>query len=177
MNPEASRLVAPAVAWEEAFREMAEEFRAAGERFHADVYGEIATHFAAYVRRLKRYDQGRGIATGMVPYATYWLTTEDGRIVGECRLRYRLTPGLLHEGGHIGYGIRPSARRQGFGTRILALTLEKAREHGIRQTLVTCDTDNIGSARIIERNGGVLENEVISRHSGKPVSRYWIDLE
>jgi predicted acetyltransferase len=85
-------------------------------------------------------------------------------------------PALEHHGGHVGYAIRPSERLKGYGTRLLALTLDKAREMGLGRVLVTCDTDNFASVRVIEKNGGVLENQVISNRSGKMISRYWIAL-
>jgi len=91
-------------------------------------------------------------------------------------LRHQLTPALEHEGGHIGYDIRPSARRRGFGTLILALTLERARILGLARALLTCDTDNTASARIIERNGGALAARVVSNRTGKLISQYWIEL-
>ncbi|MHB8934154.1 MAG: GNAT family N-acetyltransferase, partial [Bellilinea sp.] len=93
------------------------------------------------------------------------------------RLRHRLTPLLEEEGGHIGYDIRPSERGKGYATLLLALTLEKARESGMAGVLVTCDEDNIASARVIEKNKGQLLNTVVSQTSGKQVRRYWIDLK
>jgi predicted acetyltransferase len=83
---------------------------------------------------------------------------------------------LAHEGGHIGYGVRPSERGKGYGTEVCRRTLEAARGLGLARVLITCDTDNPASARIIEKNGGVLENEVRSRETGKMKRRYWVTL-
>ena len=107
---------------------------------------------------------------------TYWLVKDNEIVLGESRLRHRLTPALENEGGHIGYAIRPRQRRKGYGTCILRLTLEKARDMGLDRVLVTCDTDNLASARIIEKNGGALAGYGISPQSGIQVSQYWIDL-
>jgi predicted acetyltransferase len=85
-----------------------------------------------------------------------------------------LTENLRIEGGHIGYGIRPSARNQGCGTKILELALEKVREMGIKQVLVTCDKDNVHSARVIQKNGGKLDSEI--EKDNKIIQRYWIEL-
>jgi predicted acetyltransferase len=71
-------------------------------------------------------------------------------------------------GGHIGYAVRPTARRRGHATAALALMLPVAAERGIDPVLVTCDTDNVGSRRVIEANGGVLEDV-----RGQKM-RYWI---
>lgn len=131
---------------------------------------------ATFVEYLSDLDKGVGLPQGWVRQSTFWLV-RDGRVVGESRLRHELTPSLEIEGGHIGYFIRLSERRKGYGTRILELTLCEARKLSLTRVLVTCNTDNIGSAKIIRKNGGVFDGESLSPHTGKPVSRYWIDLK
>jgi predicted acetyltransferase len=106
----------------------------------------------------------------------FWLVKNNQIILGESRLRHSLTPALEAYGGHIGYVIRLSQRRKGYGTLILKLTLEKARAIGIQRVRVTCDTDNIGSARIIERNGGMLSGYSVDPKNGKGTSQYWIEV-
>jgi predicted acetyltransferase len=130
----------------------------------------------AYVQRLRDFSQDVGLAEGVVPESTYWLVRDGTYFVGYSRLRHRLVPALEHHGGHVGYAIRPAERGKEYGTRILALTLDKARALGLDRVLVTCDTDNVPSVRVIEANGGALEDQVISRRSGKRISRYWIAL-
>jgi predicted acetyltransferase len=71
-------------------------------------------------------------------------------------------------GGHIGYLVRPSARRQGHATAMLAAVLPHARAPGIDSALVTCDVDNVASRKVIMANGGVLEDEL----DGK--LRFWV---
>ncbi|MBI5830804.1 MAG: GNAT family N-acetyltransferase [Armatimonadetes bacterium] len=110
----------------------------------------------------------------VVPSSTRWLVDASDRILGECRVRHRLTERLLHHGGHIGYYVRPSARRQGHGTRMLALALDEARGLGLLRVLVTCDKVNLGSAAIIRANHGVLEDEPVSRFTHQVIQRYWI---
>jgi len=122
------------------------------------------------------------LITGTYPsqHGAYSLGTklpESVHTVGELHIRHWLTPSSQHEGGHIGYSIAPSMRRKGLGTLQMALGMEKARE--ILETdrvLVTCDTDNVGSARVIENNGGVFEDHAVSERSGKQINRYWITL-
>ncbi|HEX8476579.1 MAG TPA: GNAT family N-acetyltransferase [Pyrinomonadaceae bacterium] len=157
--------------WRREFVSMAEEHRAAGD----DIYRDAIEDFDAYLRLLKNSALGINRPPGRVPAETFCLA-RDRRILGRSSLRHYLTPDLEHEGGHIGYSIRPSERRKGYGTLILTLTLEKARERGLKRVLLTCDTDNVGSARIIEKNGGVLAGSGISHRSGKPISQYWIEL-
>ena len=83
---------------------------------------------------------------------------------------------MLLEGGHIGDGIRPSERRKGYATLMIKLALEECKKRGINRVLMTCDKDNIGSAKSIMNNGGVLENEIIGE-DGKTIQRYWINIK
>jgi predicted acetyltransferase len=70
----------------------------------------------------------------------------------------------------------PEFRRRGYATAMLRQSLDVARQRlGLTRALVTCDDDNVGSIRTIERNGGVLEN-VITMDVDVPKRRYWIDL-
>ena len=109
-----------------------------------------------------------------VPASTYFLVDDSGKILGATNIRHELNESLLITGGHIGYGIRPSERKKGYATEILALSLEQAKKFGIKKVLVTCDKDNIASAKTIIKNGGILENEI--EHKGKIAQRYWIDI-
>lgn len=106
---------------------------------------------------------------GLVHADTYWITDGDV-VVGFLQLRHTLNAFLLEQGGHVGYSVRPSRRRRGHATRALALALERARSLGLGSVLVTCDEDNVASARTIESAGGELED----LRQGK--RRYWIDL-
>ena len=171
-------LVEPHVRYREAFLRLSADYRRAGEDRFEDV-----SDFAAYVRGPQDAARGIGLSPGWVPYTTFWtlaLGEPPFTLVGIVRLRHRLTPALEREGGHIGYTIAPSFRRQGLGTLQLALALEEIRrrydEFRLDRVLITCDTDNIASARIIRKNGGVFDSEVVSDFSGRSVSRYWVDL-
>lgn len=93
-----------------------------------------------------------------VPGTSLWWVDGD-TYLARITVRHRLTPGLVEVGGHIGYDVRPSARRRGHATAMLAAALPRARDLGIDSALVTCNVDNTGSRRTIEKNGGVLEDE------------------
>lgn len=96
-------------------------------------------------------------------------------IVGTIQIRHTLNDELINTGGHIGYGVRPSERQKGYAAKMLALALEKCREFGIEKALITCDKDNIASAKTVIKDGGLLENEFIEEN-GNVIQRYWITL-
>lgn len=172
----APTLVEPGTYLHAAFQDMAADFSADGETRYKDYVTISLAYFSAYVERLHEYAIGQDLMLGHLPQSTYWLAAEGEVLLGTIRIRHRLNEQLSHEGGHIGYDIRPSYRGRGYGTRQLGLALPKAQALGLTKLLVTCDTDNFASACIVEKNGGKLENQVTSRTSGKLVSRYWITL-
>jgi predicted acetyltransferase len=127
--------------------------------------------FADYVADLRadeREDTPR--PAGRVPCTTWWWV--DGSTwLGRIALRHRLTPLLLEVGGHIGYDVRPSARRLGHATAMLRAVLPQVAELDIHRALVTCDVNNEASRRVIEANGGQLEDQRVGK------LRYWIIVD
>lgn len=111
-------------------------------------------------------DPARVIAT------QYIVLDTTGRVVGVIQLRHDLTPHLREVGGHIGYSVRPSEQGKGYATEMLRLCLDEAFKIGLTKILVTCDADNLSSARVIEKNGGVLEDIRTTTEGSK--KRYWI---
>src|SRR3954447_8351319 len=105
--------------------------------------------------------------SGHVPCTTWWWVDGDDYL-GRIALRHRLNADLLQLGGHIGYDVRPTARRRGHATAMLGAVLPLAHSMGIDPVLLTCDNDNEPSRRTIEHHGGVFEDE----RSGK--LRYWV---
>lgn len=174
-NPDELRLVEPSEELEGEYVAHIRELLEAGEHVSEDMVEAARGGFAAFVQGLRDAAAGRNLRPSLVPWNTYWLMLGK-RMLGMSSLRHRLTPSLEDRGGHIGYHVRPSERRKGYGTRLLALTLEKARALGLRRVLLTCDPDNLASRRIIEKNGGLLAGEGICMLDGQPVRRYWIEL-
>lgn len=112
----------------------------------------------------------------LVPDSTFFcLAEEENVFVGAVNIRHWLNEGLLRTGGHIGDGVRPSWRRRGVATQMIALALDECKKLGIHRVLMTCDKGNIGSEKSIQNNGGVLENEI--EDHGTVVQRFWIDLK
>lgn len=113
---------------------------------------------------------------GLVPDTTLFaLDVERDIFVGAVNIRHYLNENLLLHGGHIGDGVRPSERRKGFATEMIRLALGECRRLGVTRVLMVCDKDNVGSAKSIQKNGGVLDNE-ITDDDGNIEQRYWIEL-
>lgn len=124
--------------------------------------------FALYLTVLRvEADENSPRPADRVPCTTWWWI-EGQDYLGRIALRHRLTPRLREAGGHIGYDVRPAARRRGHATTMLAAVLPVAQDMGIDRALLTCLPDNIASRRVIESCGGVLEDE----YDG--LLRFWI---
>lgn len=116
------------------------------------------------------------VRDGLVQASTYLAVRFcDKRVIGMIDIRHSLNDYLLKFGGHIGYSVRKSERRKGYAKKMLCLALEKCKELNIEKVLVTCDKENIASAKTIMRNGGVLQNEVLEEK--RITQRYWISLK
>jgi len=129
--------------------------------------------WADYLARLESLRWGQDVPVDRVP-AAFLVAEVNGELVGRVSVRYELNAYLARIGGHIGYGIRPGARRRGYATEVLRQALELLRVCGVDRALVTCDDANVGSATVIERCGGVLTDRpevdgVLRRH-------YWVEL-
>ena len=169
------------------FMAMVREFRDAGERRFVGEHGLDADDFAAYLAWLQDGEHGLAhddwLGGDLVPWSSYWLVERGtGEVLGVSSLRHRLNAKLEHRGGHIGYAIRPSARGRGLATEILRRTLDKAREMKLERVLLVCAASNLASARVIEKCGGQLQDQ-IPIEVGTPdaprqmlLSRYWIEL-
>lgn len=129
--------------------------------------------WAAYLERLDRQRRGEALPAGWVP-TTFLVGDVAGRIVGRASIRHELNQRLSVEGGHIGFAVLQEHRRRGYASEILRQSLVVARALGVERVLITCDDDNVGSAAVIERCGGVLDS-VSTAGDGHAVRRYWID--
>lgn len=169
-------LIAPRRELERSYRSLIGEFTSRGERlvpftlsFEHEIFDEL-------LKQLSDNARGIGIPEGFVANSSFWLVHDNSEIVGVSNLRHELTPALRLEGGHIGYGIRPSLRRQGYGVEILRQTLSRAKALGLQKVLLTCGKENIASAKSILANGGVLDSEAFYPPRNEVLQRYWIDL-
>lgn len=125
-----------------------------------------------YLEGFEKEQQG---LPNFVPATTFFgLDTVKDVFVGAVNIRHYLNEALLLNGGHIGDGVRPSERRKGYATKMIALALNECRKLNIDRVLMVCNENNIGSAKSIINNGGMLENEI--EIGGNIEQRFWISL-
>jgi predicted acetyltransferase len=163
-------LIAPTSSLHEAFLAAHREW---GPGKHEDGFGLTASDeivsadgFATWIKRVGDQSGGRK------PCTHRWII-DNHEVVGGIALRHELTE-FVAQMGHIGYGIRPSARRRGLATWALGQMLEIARVLGLERVLIVCEADNLASAKVVEHHGGNLED---APPGGQPhLRRYWITV-
>ena len=171
-----ARLVTPSASLQTSFLAALAEYHAEGRHLELDVAAladpkEFARYVVALVADVERPGEPdryaaalTGIAAaaapegGYVPQTALWWVAGD-EYLGRVGIRHYLTEGLRRCGGHIGFEVRPSARRLGHATVMLGAALPVAAGLHIHPAYVDCDGDNVASRRVIEKNGGLLERE------------------
>jgi len=188
------KLVSPSTAYKKSFLTGAKEFNEEGKLNSTYLNGlgfsieSLKSNFEHFVNALKRLSNSAFLPDGWYVDQVFWLIANN-EYVGQVSIRPQLTtPYLLTYGGHIGYSIRPSKRKRGYGIQTLSLALNVAKKNKLNKVLVTCDSDNVGSRKIIEYNGGCFETAIPmtqssfrteGRHSERGIKklRYWIPLK
>ena len=167
-------LTPPSFRYRASYLQAMQEFQAEGRYLNFNLKS-MSERFEDYLAQLKTWQERDRVTPGRVPNAEFWLIAND-EFTGRLSLRYELNEYLLRVAGHIGYEIRPTCRRQGYGKEILTLGLQEAKASGLKRVLITCDEDNLGSKKIIEANGGIFENAVPIEGAAQRKLRYWIAL-
>lgn len=168
------QLVKPTVEWRTEYLAFYQEWKDSGEDMVPWVISKDPSDFHAMVQFLSENEKGENLPENWVADSTYWLVSDHNKVIGAVNIRHSLTEKLFQSGGHIGYGIRPSQRRKGYATKLLALALEKAKELGIKNVLVVCDQSNIASEKTIIKNGGKPDTS-FTEENGNVVKRFWIE--
>jgi predicted acetyltransferase len=168
-----AQLVRPSLVFKDSYLAAVDEALENGEE-QKYTRENLEADFEYFLKHLENQENEPSEGSEAVPQAVFWLT-KGKEYIGRVTLRHRLNEELLKKGGNIGYDIRPSQRKQGYGAQALTLAIQEAKGLGLTRVLVTCDSDNEGSRKIIEANGGILENEVQSA-IGPNWLRYWIDI-
>jgi predicted acetyltransferase len=168
-------LIKPTSKLKEQYLSFYKEWKESNEDLIPWVISRDPEDFEGMIDFLIKNEEGINLPEGRVPDSTHWLVAEDDQIIGVVNIRHGLTEKLLNSGGHIGYGIRPSERRKGYATQLLALALEKTLELGINKVLVVCDATNIASKKTIVNNGGVQDKDY-NEQDGNIINRFWIEV-
>ncbi|MED1043936.1 GNAT family N-acetyltransferase [Bacillus mycoides] len=168
------KLLKPTYEYSEQIMEYRQAFLHSGEEPHGSCSLQNFDSIGEWFEKVST-QEGGDLPSNRV-LSSQFFSVENGKIIGFVNIRHRLNPELLWESGHIGYSVHPNKRRQGYATKQLQLSLAEAQKFGLKKVLITCDKANIGSAKTIQKVGGVLENEVVSSNSGEIVQRYWVEI-
>lgn len=134
--------------------------------------------YAEWIDKILKDVDIANIPEGRVPALTYFcVREEDGHIVGMVNIRLALTDFLRREGGHVGYSVRPTERRKGYGSAMLREAVRVCATLGMPSVLVSCDRENVASAGVIRSCGGLLEEEFYSDTFQETVQRYIINTK
>jgi predicted acetyltransferase len=169
-------LVRPTIELKDEYLSFYQEWVESGEDMVPWVISKEPSDFEAMVQFLLNNEKSENLPENWVPDSTFWLVVCDNEVVGAVNIRHRLTEKLFNCGGHIGYGIRPKERRKGYASKLLALSLQKAKELGIEKALVVCDEGNLASEKTIRKNGGVPDANFVEE-DGNVIKRFWIEIE
>ncbi|HDR7620704.1 TPA: GNAT family N-acetyltransferase [Bacillus mycoides] len=169
------KLLKPTYEYSEQIMEYRQAFLHSGEEPHGSCSLQNFDSIGEWFEKVSTQEEGKNLPSNRVP-SSQFVSVENGKIIGFVNIRHRLNPELLWESGHIGYSVHPNKRHQGYATEQLQLSLAEAQKFGLKKVLITCDKANVGSAKTIQKVGGVLENEVVSSNSGEIVQRYWVEI-
>lgn len=169
------KLVLPTPKYEEKLMDYKREFLKNGDSMDGTAGLRNTETFEEWYSAVSRNSKEETVREGLVPSTTYLcVSNEDNRLIGMIDVRHRLNDNLLKSGGHIGYSVRKSERQKGYATEMLGLALLECKKLNINKVLITCDKNNIASAKTIINSGGILENEI--SEGSRITQRYWITL-
>ena len=166
------KLILPNEEYVQSYKEAYDEYVSRGIATYSFTDPSSCDIFAKF----ERYRKERSLPPDRVGEDKYWLVDEEKKyFIGEIAIRHRLNETLAQRGGHIGYGVRYSEWNRGYGTQMLAMALEKAKEMCISPVLITCNDDNHASARVMEKNGFTLGDIITVSCDGEKLltRRYW----
>lgn len=168
------KLIKPTKAYEEEWINYAKEYITDNPKLLPLEY-KLDISYDEWLKLIEDESMGKNLKKGRVPSTKYFLINNEKKILGGISIRHNIgNEYLFNYGGHIGYGIRPSERGKGYGNIILGLGLNEMKKMNVNKILITCLDDNIYSKKIIEKNGGILENKISFEDNF--MCRYWIEL-
>ncbi len=167
------KLVFPSAIYRDSFLKALGEFQLEGRNLEWNM-SRLMEDFSPLLNRFRMDALGLDLPPGFVPQVMYWLVEGD-EYLGRVSLRFPLTDSLYQIGGNIGYEVRPTKRRNGYGRQLLEHGLLEAKKRGLLRALVTCDANNLASRRIIESAGGQYDTS-LTLTSLPDERHYWFDL-
>lgn len=171
------KFIEPTMEYEQQIRTYRKEFLDSGSSMDGTGALRRMDDPRQWIEHCNRSKKKETAPEGLIPATQYIFVREsDEKIVGMLQIRHYLNDYLEKYGGHIGYSVAPGERRKGYAARMLQTGLDKCREMGIRNVLITCDEENEASRKTILKNGGVYESTVFEPDEGINIQRYWVDL-
>lgn len=164
-------LVEPNKKYEKSFKKYVMAYKETNDEFYYNIYKKALDSFDEYIKDLSNYSKGINVSEGWVPFSTFWLINHD-EVIGVARVRHK----EIGHAGHMGADISPYHRNKGYGTETLALSLEKAKEIGLKEVIVTCNINNSASKKVIEKNNGKLLEVISHEEENEKLYKFSISL-
>lgn len=164
-------LVEPSTTYEKSFINYALAYKEINDAHYFNKYEKALENFKNYIDILYSYSIGNNLADGDVITSTFWLVDKK-EVVGVTRVRHQ----EVEFAGHIGYDISPIYRNKGYGSHILRLALDKSKNIGLKEVILTCDINNAYSKKIIEKNNGKILEIIFNKEDNKYLYKYSITL-
>lgn len=166
------KIYPPALKWRNSYVESLREMAAQDPGRASGIKWDLFENFEKYLDLCKKQSQLKQVTDGIFPAITYWTILDESVAVGKLSLHPVMTPRLEVLGGHFGYEVRPSYRRRGIAEITCGLGLQELKRLGFTRVFSTCDEDNIGSRRTLEKNGGKLIDRYELADWPKPVLKF-----
>jgi predicted acetyltransferase len=167
-------LILPHSQYKDSFLNMAKSLEAEGHWWGPSIQ-KIEQDFESYLQKLEDMKHGLNLESNQASGTEFWILHE-GQVAGRLKVNDELKDWMKIRGGHIGYGIAASFRNLGLATTALSEALQFAKDKGMKEILMTCDDDNLGSIRVIEKNGGIFKDKVLAEGRDIYTRRFTINL-
>lgn len=168
------KLVLPSEEYKEKIMEYKSIFISYGDSMAGTAGLKDVETFEDWYSNFKNNRFEETVKEGLVPATTFLAVDDNNNLLGMIDIRHRLNNYLMNFGGHIGYSVVKSQRKKGIATKMLSLALIECKRLNIFNVLITCNKENIASAKTIIKNNGVLEDEILE--NDRITQRYWITL-
>lgn len=173
------KLLKPTKEYKNQLTEYKKEHFDNGEKvIHACSRWDNMNNYDEWLELLKSHSSFETIKDNWTVHTNFLgIRESDNKVVGMIDIRHELTNDFLKNyAGHIGYGVRPSERKRGYATQMLAQALEFCKNSlKLEKVMISCDKCNDGSRKTIINAGGILEKE-FQTEDGENVQVYWIKL-